>query len=121
MSDEQIRSAQVRGFLHSVYHVTVGRDYVVLAMSFFISSPVYGNACVLFVEDDAGRSTICIRIAPDQSQRGHVTIPVVIALRSISDRLIICPHSGQTWTLIQRAFTLIISPISPARLLGGLR
>jgi hypothetical protein len=55
MSDEQIRSAQVRSFLHSVYQVTVGRDYVVLAMSLFISSPVYGNACVLFVEDDAGR------------------------------------------------------------------
>jgi hypothetical protein len=55
MSDEQRRNAQVRGFMHSVYQVTVGRDYVVLAMSFFISSPVHGNACILFVEDDAGR------------------------------------------------------------------
>ncbi|RXH56657.1 hypothetical protein GRAN_3514 [Granulicella sibirica] len=43
----------------------------------------------------------CISICPDQSQLGQLTIPVVIALKSNSARLMICPQFGQTWTLSQ--------------------
>lgn len=43
----------------------------------------------------------CISICPDQSQLGQVTIPVVIALKANSARLMICPQFGQTWTLFQ--------------------
>ncbi len=38
----------------------------------------------------------CISICPDQSQLGQVTIPVVIALKSNSARLMTCPQFGQT-------------------------
>jgi hypothetical protein len=41
-------------------------------------------------------SMICISIWPDQSQFGQVTIPVVIALKSNSARLMMCPQFRQT-------------------------
>ena len=44
-------------------------------------------------------STIWIWIGPDQSQRGHGNIPVVIALRSISAKFTVLPHLGQIWAL----------------------
>ncbi len=44
-------------------------------------------------------STIWIWIGPDQSQRGHGNIPVVIALRSISAKFTMLPHLGQIWAL----------------------
>jgi hypothetical protein len=39
---------------------------------------------------------ICISICPDQSQLGQVTIPVVIAVKSNSARLMTCPQFEQT-------------------------
>ena len=39
---------------------------------------------------------ICISISPDQSQLEQVTIPVVIVLKSNSERLMTCPQFGQT-------------------------
>jgi hypothetical protein len=60
---------------------------------------------------------IWISIFPDQSQLGQVTIPVVIALRSNSARLMTCPQFGQMCTLSQDClafstpeFALIIDP-----------
>ena len=38
-------------------------------------------------------------MGPDQSQRGHDKIPVVIALKSISAKFITCPHLGQICAL----------------------
>jgi hypothetical protein len=45
-------------------------------------------------------------IWPDQSQLGQFTIPVVIALRSNSARLMTRPQFGQTWTLSQLCVAL---------------
>jgi hypothetical protein len=50
-------------------------------------------------------STTCISIWPDQSQLGQVTIPVVIAVKSNSARLMACPQFGQTWTLSQCCYS----------------
>ena len=52
-------------------------------------------------------STISIPIGPDQSHLGHVSIPVVIALRSILARSMMSPHFGHMCALIHRFSRLI--------------
>jgi hypothetical protein len=42
-----------------------------------------------------------ISICPDQSQLEQKMIPVVIAFKSSSARLVTWPQFGQTWTLSQ--------------------
>jgi hypothetical protein len=57
--------------------------------------------------DYLSASTISIPIGPDQSHLGHVSIPVVMALRSILARSMMSPHFGHMCALIHRFSRLI--------------
>ena len=57
--------------------------------------------------DYLSASTISIPIGPDQSHLGHVSMPVVIALRSIFARSMMSPHFGHMCALIHRFSRLI--------------
>lgn len=41
------------------YQISIGKEYLVLGLSFAIESPVYGNSVLLEILDDAGR---CISV-----------------------------------------------------------
>jgi hypothetical protein len=45
--------------MHPLYQLTVGKDYLVLGLSFLVNSAIYGSSSLLEVCDDAGR---CISI-----------------------------------------------------------
>lgn len=59
LTDEQRKGTIAPDVFKPCYQVTVGKIYLVLGISFFVGSSVYGNCCLFTIQDDAGR---CISI-----------------------------------------------------------
>jgi hypothetical protein len=55
LTAEQRLATNAPGHFHPQYQVMPGKEYVVLGVSFFIGSTVYGNGPLFQICDDAGR------------------------------------------------------------------
>ena len=54
LTEEQRLLFKVPALFRSVYQISIGREYLVLGISFAISSPVYGTTALLEIVDDPG-------------------------------------------------------------------
>lgn len=55
LTEEQRVFFKVPPVLYTKYQISLGKEYLVLGISFEINSPVYGNTVLLEIANDAGR------------------------------------------------------------------
>src|SRR5258705_215588 len=53
-TEEEIARRGKDFYRRQAFHISIGREYLVLGVSFFANSRLYGPGCVLLVEDDYG-------------------------------------------------------------------
>lgn len=59
LTEEQRLLFKVPPLFRSVYQILIGKEYLVLGISFEVNSPVHGNTALLEIVDDAG---LCLSI-----------------------------------------------------------
>ena len=55
LTEEQREATNAPALFRPRYQITVGKEYVVLGVSFLVGSEVYGNCSLFGIRDDAGR------------------------------------------------------------------
>ena len=73
LTNEQRKGTDAPALFKPRYQVTIDKIYLVLGISFFVRSSVFGNCCLFTIQDDAGRPvsipSVMVEITDDRISR----------------------------------------------------